>query len=141
MLINKKDLLGSFAKYAVIQSPYTCPDNINQIIEDLDEALTISVYTKENSCLGMVEVSRIKLSKILDIIFEGVESIRNLNESKLDLGDVYTTIPTDYYHNPDNDFIDICALRQNIVREVCKESEELEIRRRDTLSRIKRTKE
>ena len=60
----KKDITRSLAKYAISQSPYVCPDNLEAVIRYLDACLEKEVEWKE---YGMAELSLCDINKLLHV--------------------------------------------------------------------------
>ena len=101
---SKRDFTGSLAKWLVRQSPYVVPDNLSGCIiffeNRLDELATFDT-------VGMAEISLTGLVPQIEKILEDIPMIMALNEKKKE-GFVIDT------NDPDNDFIDIGAVAQNI---------------------------
>jgi len=105
----KCDFTGALAKWLVRQSPYTVPDNLARCIEDFHEKLDqIAVF----DTAGMAEINLMTLTEKVDSILHSIPYIMHLNECRDGHGfmNLYGTDP-----NPDEDFIDITAVAQNIT--------------------------
>lgn len=113
----KKNITRGLAKYAISQSPYPCPDNLEEVINYLDACLEREIDWGSH---GMAELSLCDINKLLyDILYEqGITYFDNWNKSKK--GDVEVQFvsrgsPTP---NPDYDFIDLDALLHNICLDI-----------------------
>jgi hypothetical protein len=111
------NITGSFAKYAVRQSPYGCPSGIENVVCYLDACLKKQVPW--NGC-GMAELSLCDIGKLLyDILYEKGVSIfdfwnvaKNGNKNDILFVDRYSRT------DPDNDFIDLDALLRNVCLDI-----------------------
>lgn len=112
----KKDITRSLAKYAVSQSPYSCPDNLEEVIRYLDACLEREVEWSES---GLAELSLCDISKLLyDILYEqNITYFDNWNKSKK--GKVEIQFMSRYSkEDPDYDFIDLDALLSNVCLDI-----------------------
>jgi len=110
----KKDFLGALAKWLVKQSPYIVPENLSLCIKGFSTKLSTTFVFDKN---GMVEISLNSLTEKVYKLLEGVPEIMLLNERKNKreghgFTDRYSSKP-----DPDDDFIDIMAVAQNITCE------------------------
>lgn len=114
-------LVASLAKWLVAQSPYTVPDRLADCLYKFDGKLGIEF---EFDKLGMVEVELSGLQQRLEPLLWAVREIAMLNESKnpstsdMQIVSRYSKDP-----RPDDDFIDITAVSQNMVRDLATEDE------------------
>jgi len=101
-------ILGAFAKWAVIQSPYTTPDNLEEAIHKL------SLHFPEE----MFETSYRELIKKLDPLMELIPEIAAWNERKN--GNQAPLGFASRYGGPapDDDFIDLGALARNVAQDL-----------------------
>jgi hypothetical protein len=109
---SKSDFTGALAKWLVRQSPYTVPDNLSICIEKFDKAVDKGYKFDEN---GIVEIGLLNLTDKTNQILEEIPEIMILNERKngregMGFSSRYSKDP-----EPDDDFIDIMALAQNIT--------------------------
>jgi len=113
----KKDITRGLAKWAISQSPYSCPDNLEDVIKYLDACLEREV---DWDICGMAELSLCDISKLLyDILYEqGITYFNNWNKSKK--GDVEIQFTSRYSSekDPDYDFIDLDALLGNVCLDI-----------------------
>lgn len=117
-------MLGIFAKYAVAQSPYPRPDNLEVVLDKLNKAIA---STFDKAPMGVGEFSDLRsleafLHKFLEKIPEYVSwnDRKNGNEASMQFTSRY-----DKPGDPDNDFIDLDALERNVATEIASESEQL----------------
>lgn len=112
-LISIKEITSALAYYAILQSPYPCPDKLQEVIEYLHGELQKRVTWND---LGWSELSDEEIKKILfDILYDkGVEPFDAWNRSRKgpESGVLFTTRYDGPLH-PDFDFIDIDALLRN----------------------------
>jgi hypothetical protein len=107
-----KDITSYLAKWAISQSPYPYPENLDKVIKYLHACLIRQANKEE-----MMELSLCEINKLLyDILYEqGVEDFDNWNKSKNDTGEkIHFVSMHDGKSNPDNDFIDLDALLKNV---------------------------
>lgn len=110
----KSDLTSFLAQCLVSQSPYTVPDNLSICLEKFDTQLD-STFSFDSA--GMVQLDLSTLTTTINELLENVPEIVALNERKNGRkGMGYT----DRYYpelEPDDDFIDLMAVAQNITCE------------------------
>ena len=120
----KDEITGALAKYAISQSPYACPDNLEEVIKYLDACLENEIVWEAGT--GWAELSLCDISKLLyDILYEqGFTYFDNWNKSKK--GNVEIQFASRYSDkpDPDYDFIDLDALLNNVCLEIMKERRE-----------------
>jgi len=111
----KSDFTGALAKWLVKQSPYVVPDNLSLCLEEFHARLDeIAVF----DTAGMAEIGLLDLNKNVNEILESIPVIMALNEPKSGHNEnVFVSRYHDGPSNPDDDFIDIMAVAQNITCE------------------------
>ncbi len=113
----KSDITRGLAKYAISQSSYPCPDNLEEVINYLDACLEKEV---DWHLSGMAELSLCDINKLLyDILYEqGISYFDNWNKSKK--GDVKISFSSRYSgkEDPDYSFIDLDALLRNVCLDI-----------------------
>ena len=113
----KSDITRGLAKYAIAQSPYSCPNNLEEVINYLDACLEKEVDWEK---FGMVELSLCDINKLLyDILYEqGISYFDNWNKSKK--GNVKISFSSRYSgkEDPDYSFIDLDALLRNVCLDI-----------------------
>lgn len=108
------ELLGALAQWAIRQSPYLCPDNLQQALEEFNLAIpydrtSFSGCAFETSCKGLIPFVR--------GLFEACPTILSWNYSKV--GEPTMVFSSRYSQpGPDYDFIDLDALARNIAHSV-----------------------
>lgn len=117
--VTKNYMLGTFAKYAVAQSPYPRPENL-EIVLDKFEELIAPVFAKN---LDVGEFSdRFTLEAFIHRHLAEIPEYvawndrKNGNDAPMKFISRY-----DGHTNPDDDFIDLDALERNIATEITKE--------------------
>lgn len=116
----KHNFTSALAKCLVSLSPYTVPDNLAQCIDEFHARLDeIAAFNSE----GMAEVELSTLTPKVYAILESIPCIMALNEPKS--GHTHNIFVTRHSQkiDPDNDFIDIMALAQNITCEFATEAD------------------
>lgn len=108
----KKDFTANLAKCLVAQSPYTVPDNLEKILEEFHQQLPYTFDKNE-----MAEVGLAPMTGALYEVMENIPELMALNERKngrdgMGISSRYSEKP-----HPDDDFIDIMAVAQNITCE------------------------
>lgn len=118
--VSKSYILGTFAKYAVAQSPYHRPDNLEVVLDKFNEIIS-PAFAKAD--LGIGEFSdhltlEAFLHRCLAQIPEYVawNDRKNGNESSMQFTSRYDT-----GSDPDDDFIDLEALERNVAVEISKD--------------------
>lgn len=121
---SKSQLLGVFAKYAVQQSPYHRPDNLEAVLDSLNEMISEPF---DKAPLGIAEFSdhvtleaflHRHLAKIPEYV--AWNDRKNGNDAPMQFTSRY-----DAGGNPDDDFIDLEALERNVAVELKRENESL----------------
>jgi len=108
----RKDFTGALAKCLVKQSPYAVPDNLEKILIDFHKRVP---YDFDQN--GMTLVNLATMTKTINNILESMPDVMALNKRKNGKeGWGYTSRFTGK-PEPDNDFIDIMAVAQNITCE------------------------
>ncbi|CCM77112.1 hypothetical protein [Rhizobium mesoamericanum] len=115
--VTGKQLAGTVAMWAVRQSPYQTPDNLDLVVRQIQEKFA------PNTSFGMLMFEesnslRRYVSKILRSIPEYVKwnDRKNGNDAPLKFSSAYD-LPGD----PDDDFIDLDALEGNVARSISSE--------------------
>ncbi len=113
--IFRSSIVGAFAMWACRQSPYGCPDGLENVCKYL--------YASLKSCAdwdktdGMVECSLCDINKWLyEILYEqGIEEFDAWNRCKKgDTPNIQFSSRFDSAPDPDRDFIDLDALLHNV---------------------------
>ena len=117
ILVNERRLLGAVAKWAVEQSPYHRPDNLDLVLDKLHDSTKEAWSTGE---LGYVDFLDHKT--LMEFVSRNLREIpeynawnerKNGNKAEYKFTDRYSTDD-----NPDDDFIDLNALEMNVVAEI-----------------------
>lgn len=112
-LFSINDILGAFAMWAVRQSPYTCPNNLEGAIKGLSWELPKHLKF-DSERFDFAELSWDEIRKALDECFDCIDFIKLWNQpiSGHDAPFVFC----DRYSKPipDDDIIDLDALSRNI---------------------------
>ncbi len=109
------DFTGSLAKWLVKQSPYTVPDDLSICIEKFDAEIRKEFEFDANNitCIDLRG-----LTAIVNTVLEAIPEIAELNEPKSGhLNDIFVSRFDAGPENPDDNFIDIMAVAQNITCE------------------------
>jgi hypothetical protein len=108
IIVDNKQIVSYLAKWAIRQSPYCIPANLEKAL--LLSTAYLNLLNEERFYIISVK----KLRKILDEMIQQIPEIRNWNNSKS--GDKkYVFVSAFDVPNPDEDFIDLNALSMNIV--------------------------
>jgi hypothetical protein len=108
------EVLGALADWAVQQSPYVCPDNLQQALEEFARELP---FDRESPAGCIFETSCQWLHKMVRDLIDACPSILAWNKPKLGQHMVVFTSRYDR-PNPDYDFIDLDALARNVAHSV-----------------------
>jgi hypothetical protein len=124
VLASKKDFTGALAKWLVKQSPYTVPKHLDVIIEKFDKELEKTFHFSE---LGFTNLDLSKSTLIFNSILEKIEEMNILNTPVNGNIDHLVISMCTGDINPDDDFIDILAVAQNITVEFATEADSDEL--------------
>jgi len=115
--VTKSQLMGTIAKYAVQQSPYHRPDNLEKVLDKFNEAIS-PAFAK--APMGVGEFSdwltlEAFVSRFLRAIpeYEAWNDRKNGNDAPMKFTSRYDT-----EGNPDDDFIDLEALERNVAVDI-----------------------
>jgi hypothetical protein len=120
-LFSQKDLLGYIACWSVMLSPYNVPENLTGVLE------TFALKTKplfEGLKFEIMSASSEEICLILDKHLITQVSVIKWNERKDGNTEPYLFVSKyESKPNPDNDFIDLGALKRNIVNSIIYDNE------------------
>jgi hypothetical protein len=115
----QSQIAGHYASWAIRQSPYPVPDNLEQVIKDF-----ISYTSDKFNSHGMANLTQ---DEIRDMVLEHIstcDQAKLWNERKSGNQAPYNFTSRYWKINPDDDFIDLDALAMNIARSVQEENAE-----------------
>lgn len=117
IFVMKSELLGTIAKYAVSQSPYHRPENLELVLDKLNEAIS-PVFDKAD--MGVGEFSdRLSLEAFISRHLAKIPECVAWNERKNgNDAPLHFTSRYDVGGDPDDDFIDLEALERNVAVEI-----------------------
>lgn len=112
-LIGLKQVLGSFADWAVRQSPYPYPENLEEAIGLLNAHAEQTFF--KDATYGFQKCELRELRDWLESFIENTPVVAAWNVPKIDTGAEFRMV--DRYSEPkaDHDFIDLGALAKNIA--------------------------
>jgi hypothetical protein len=117
--------MGTIAKYAVQQSPYHRPDNLETVLDRLNAIIS---PTFDKAELGVAKFEDWQdVEKFITIALAQIPEYvawndrKNGNDSPFQFTSRYDTDT-----NPDDDFIDLDALQRNVAVEIRKDQDELD---------------
>lgn len=120
LYLSKDQLLASLAKYAVLQSPYPCPDNLEIVIKKFNQMIRRDFA---DAPLGVKEfVDRASLLNYISPKLALIPEYMQWNERKN--GNQAPLQFIDRHHplaDADDDFIDLDALEMNTVLDIEKD--------------------
>lgn len=115
--LMKGEVLGTFAKWVINQSPYDVP-NITKAVKSYNEFL-FDKFDKEDA------VIKFTYKELSDYIsednFGSIPEVEKLNNPKIDNGQRFSSSSRFHKTKADYDFIDLGALARNIFYEICRE--------------------
>jgi hypothetical protein len=121
VFVSKSVLLGVFAKYAVQQSPYHRPNNLEKVLDRLNENLD-DLFKDEP--LGVREFKNWQeLESHLAVATELIPEFQQWNNRKNGNEEPSLAFISRYDTpgDPDDDFIDLEALWRNVANEIERE--------------------
>ena len=110
--VFKKDFTGALAKCLVKQSPYPVPGNLEKILADFHERIPYD-FNED----GMANVSLATMTETINKVLESMPDVMALNERKNGKEGWGFSSRFSKKPDPDDDFIDIMAVAQNITCE------------------------
>lgn len=117
LYVTRGQLLGAFAKYAVQQSPYHRPDNLELVIDKLNDSIKDDFDAAPMMVYEFTATSNLHayLTERLRLIpeYTAWNNRKNGNDAPIKF-----TSRFDTNDNPDDDFIDLDALERNVAREI-----------------------
>ncbi len=122
VLAFRSEFNSYLAKQLVDLSPYVVPDNLSVCIEKFDEKIN-QKYKFSDSDWGMVEIDLSSLTHDINDILESIPEVMELNERKNGKeGHGFTSL---HFKDPepDDDFICIMAVAQNITVDFAREAD------------------
>ena len=120
----RKEITRSFAKWATSQSPYPCPEGLENIINYLDICLKKEVDWGEDE---IAELSLCDINKMLyDILYEqGLSIFDNWNVSKKNWRETsFMCVGAAEREDPDYGYISLDALLHNVCLDIRTERRE-----------------
>jgi hypothetical protein len=119
----RREITGAFAKWAVRQSPYGCPDGLESVVRYLDACLKTAVAWDG---LGFAELSLCDINRVCwDILgdFAPFQAWNRAKEGSEEGGEetgeeVVFVSAFDLPPDPDHDFIDLDALLCNVCIDI-----------------------
>lgn len=113
-LFTRKDVLGAVANWAVRQSPYHRPENLEVVLDKLNPVL-VDVFG-DNFCLKLTYE---QLKDFLSVKLKAIPEFAAWNERKNGNQAQYKfTSRYDGEGDPNDDFIDLDALVRNVANEI-----------------------
>jgi len=112
----KKSIVGALAKWACRQSPYGCPDGLENVCKYLDACLSKTLEWKMG---GMEELSLIDINKLCWDILGDCNIFLSWNKSEEGNNkNILFVNPMLGEVSPDYDFIDLDALLHNVCLDI-----------------------
>lgn len=117
--VTANDIIGSFAKWAIKQSPYLYPDKLITVIKKLSDHIEI-YFAPENSTCGMRKFQILELEDFIEGNLKTIPEFLEWNNRKNGIQGhaVITRYSSGKGYNPDNDFVDLDALYGNITHDI-----------------------
>lgn len=120
-LVSKEYLLSEVAKWAVAQSPYHRPDNLEIVLDKFNEGM--GKWSNDN--LGFEDFTYKRLIEYLGRELKRIPEFMAWNERKNGNQAQYKfTSRYDRKGDPDDDFIDLDALIRNVANSIVREGYE-----------------
>jgi hypothetical protein len=121
IIVTKKAVLSTVAKWAVQQSPYPRPDNLEVVLDKLNDLIKNEFgdfICRFQHDTGLRDYLHDRLIQIPEYWLWNDR--KNGNDAPMQFVSRYSTD-----ENPDDDFIDLDALEMNVVRDLVNESIEI----------------
>lgn len=112
-IVLKNVVVGHFAMWAVRQSPYLLPEELDKGIEEFDKQLHSNIKAGN---VTLIETTYSDLKGNIENAISNSKIISSWNVSKKGSGPVFVSSYSE--PKPDYDFIDLDALSRNIAQSV-----------------------
>lgn len=120
IFVTKGQLLGVIAKYAIQQSPYHRPDNLEMVLDKMNDSIA-PAFNKAPLEVGEFS-DRVTLEAFISRFLRAIPEYVSWNDRKNgNDAPMQFTSRYDTKNNPDNDFIDLEALERNAALELERE--------------------
>ena len=117
MIFSKKYLIGESARWAINQSPYYVPDNLEIVLRKFSDLLP--TYTFDGG-YGFKKMKKDEFSKWLFDIITQIPELVNWNNPKNGNNSQYLFTSRYDEPAPDSNFVDLHALVRNIKQSLIK---------------------
>jgi hypothetical protein len=111
----RREITGAFAKWAVRQSPYGCPDGLESVVRYLNACLKTAVAWDG---VGFAELSLCDINRICWDILGDFAPFQAWNRAKKGSEEIVFVSAFDLPPDPDHDFIDLDALLHNVCIDI-----------------------
>ena len=118
VFVSKGYILGAFANWAVRQSPYYYPENLEAAVRKANEILIKFFGNTKKESESFKELNYTELSNICIDFIQKVPEVVSWNERKNGNKSEYSFVSRYDSPHPDNDFIDLHALSRNITNQI-----------------------
>lgn len=111
--VCRKNFIGSLAKWAVMQSPYSYPENLETVLLKFSDHIAPYFDNLDMKLFSVFEVEEFVKGNLITI-----PEFLNWNERKNGREGMGFVSRFDGARNPDDDFIDLDALYRNISHDI-----------------------
>jgi hypothetical protein len=111
----RTEITGAFARWAVRQSPYGCPDGLESVVRYLDACLKTAVTWDG---VGFAELSLCDINRVCWDILGDFAPFQAWNKAKKGSEEVVFVSAFGPPPDPDHDFIDLDALLHNVCIDI-----------------------
>jgi hypothetical protein len=116
--ISKKDFVGTLAKWAIRQSPHSCPDNLERVVIKADGAWPVTGDSFKDQTSTKEWVKDDFEDFVHSFVYSTPEVISwNTPNSGRQGHSFISAFEPIHRQSPDDDFIDLDALIRNIVND------------------------
>jgi hypothetical protein len=116
--ISKKDFTGNLSRWAVRQSPYSCPDNLERVIIKADGAWPSDTIEREHH---LKEWSHDEFEEFVHRFVYSTPEVISWNSAKSGRQGNSFVSAFGPLQAPEDDFIDLDALVRNVVNDCWKQ--------------------
>lgn len=117
-LVSKKRILSGLAKWAIAQSPYYRPDNLEVVIDKLNTNITCIFELAE---LGYLDLTYDEIVEFINTHTKNIPEFMLWNERKNGNQSPFGFVSAYSHPVPDDDFIDLDALVRNVANDIIRE--------------------
>jgi hypothetical protein len=123
-IVSLSELAGTLASFAIQQSPYDCPDNLEHVVKQFCESARPLFQNVGGKCFFRTFPSEMALEEFISEILYKIHEFEAWNEPKSGHDRPFVFVSRVSEPRPDDDFIDLGALTRNVACAAFREARE-----------------